>query len=158
MIIIYEGPDGIGKNAFIAYEKALREKVIVFEYNKDFGNTFNDWALEIEEWKKYALQGMTVLVSRCWLSENLYAPVFNRDPRMTLEEEANLTLRLSQLNDNELTKSVILILLPKDSYAVYARLVQRGDDKAVIDNWYTIHDTYKTLDIEATNVVKRVYI
>lgn len=158
MIIIYEGPDGIGKNAFIEYEKALKENVVVFEYGKDFENTYSAWEEEITKWKELALKNITVLVSRSWLSENLYAPIFNRIPRMTIKQENDLTTRLLVLYTLYQIEVKLLILLPKDSLGTYTRLKQRGDDQRVIDNWFTIKDAYKSFAADKTGVIKLVYI
>lgn len=155
MIIIYEGVDGIGKNAFIEYEKALAtdKEVIVFSYDNNFENTFKAWANEIDKWLEESKTGKLILVNRSWVSERIYANTFNRTPRISRDQEVQLTVRILARPETN-----FIVLLPKVPLDTYSRLVQRGDSQAVIKNWWSLKAKYEELQVKYNKLIKFIYI
>lgn len=142
MIIIYEGPDGIGKNAFIEYQKMLlkNREVVVYEHGKDFDNSFVNWVKQIDKWRKDCAKDKAVLVSRCWLSEHIYAKTFKRTPRLSVYESELLTRWFKEQLGNR-----IVVVLPKNREVTFQQLKNRGDEEAVISTWNDIVDNYENL-------------
>lgn len=165
MIIILEGPDGIGKTSFIEYHKALagkNRKVHVFEYDNKFENTFDAWRGQLNRWVDLSYNNGSkkrdlVIVSRSWLSENVYAPVFNREPRMTTKEEQSLFDHVKVFRDHGMLIK-FMVLLPKEPSDVYSRLELRGDYPSVLKNWWKILGEYTGMTYKYKDYVSAVYI
>lgn len=144
MITIFEGVDGIGKSYKINQlikDCSLKNKTYkVFEYGTSFDNAYTSWKKEILLWKYFSDKGIEVFVSRCWLSENIYADIYNRQPRLTLSEEQKLvTYFVDTLKYN------IVVMMPADINKTYNRLIERGDNESVLANWHRIVKRYEVL-------------
>lgn len=116
MPIIIEGPDGAGKST-LAKSLADRLDMNILKMTANGGQS----AREYEQ--KLACDG--IIIDRCWVSEQVYADLFGRDPRIEADEAEALT------EFCELAGIPIIVLLPP-LHVVIKRLNERGDEYADI--------------------------
>jgi len=133
--IILEGPDGIGKTTQVDFLRQLLNIEKINSYTNKETNTYDYW---FNEYTK-ASYNNSFIHSRSFLSERLYADIYNRIPRITEEEEVDL------LNYITLLGFDIFILLPYNIENLIQRLTLRGDHPLVLTNIELIVDRYKQL-------------
>lgn len=129
MKIIVEGPDGAGKTTLVneIAEKYGLNKVV---FTKNGYKTFMSYM-------RY-LDLSHVVFDRCFISELIYAPTFNRH-LVVDDHEIPILLRAYLSNS-------IVIILNSDEQTLKQRLVNRGDEeKAVIDKIGVISKSYENL-------------
>lgn len=112
MPIIIEGPDGAGKSTLA---KALADKLDM----NILKMTANGGQSVPEYMQKLACDG--VVIDRCWVSEQIYADLFGRDPRIDNDSAESLT------EFCEFAIIPIIILLPPLT-EIIKRLTLRGDE------------------------------
>jgi len=141
-IIVFEGPDGIGKDAFIAYETAKsRKPVKVFSYTSKDANTAAFWIEQLLKWSHYSQEGYQVLVNRSYFSELIYSNILvNRKCRLTEDDEENLTSLMKTFDVK------LIVLLPKNTENTYTQLKIRGDNEEIISKWHLILEEYEILE------------
>ena len=131
--VILEGPDGVGKTTLAsAWSKILN--VELKEYNDKNSDGFEFWFDEIHRQRH-----INTIWSRSFLSERLYASIYNREPRLTEIAEESMMQNAKQFG------YTIVVLMPKDVNVMKRRLLIRGDDREVLDKIDEIIEGYRAL-------------
>lgn len=138
MKIIFEGPDGVGKST-LAKSLGIILDTTAQEFDEHADNSVMAWADRMHVKSKHTIW------SRSFLSERIYADVYEREPRLTESEEMRLIILSWQL------KYEVIICMPKDLTEYKKRLKKRGDTQAVLDNIDKIVERYKII-IERYNL------
>lgn len=153
MPIIIEGPDGAGKSTLA---KSLADKLDM----NILKMTANGSQSVPEYLQKLACDG--VIIDRCWVSEQIYADLFGREPRIDHDDAEALTEFCG------LAGIPIIVLLPP-LHVVIHRLYERGDEYADVicpniteiyvryQDWAKAHDNAIVLeDNDPTTAVVEV--
>ena len=129
MPIIIEGPDGAGKST-LAKSLADRLDMNILKMTANGGQSPREYMQKLE------CDG--VIIDRCWVSEQMYSDLFEREPRISEDDAEELTEFCG------LTGIPIIVLLPP-LYVVIDRLNSRGDEFAgvVCPNIVEIYNRYR---------------
>lgn len=129
MPIIIEGPDGAGKST-LAKSLAGALDMNILKMTANGGQSVPEYL------QKLACDG--VIIDRCWVSEQVYSDLFDREPRIDNDDAEALT----ELCEH--TGIPIIVLLPP-LHVVISRLNERGDEYAdvVCPNIVEIYKRYQ---------------
>lgn len=129
MPIIIEGPDGAGKST-LAKSLAGALDMNILKMTANGGQSVPEYL------QKLACDG--VIIDRCWVSEQVYSDLFEREPRIDNDEAEALTEFCG------LAGIPIIVLLPP-LHVVISRLNERGDEYAdvVCPNIVEIYKRYQ---------------
>lgn len=114
MPIIIEGPDGAGKST-LAKSLAGALDMNILKMTANGGQSVPEYL------QKLACDG--VIIDRCWVSEQVYSDLFDREPRIDNDDAEALTEFCG------LAGILIIVLLPP-LHVVISRLNERGDEYA----------------------------
>lgn len=139
MPIIIEGPDGAGKST-LAKSLAGALDMNIMKMTANGGQSVSEYL------QKLACDG--VIIDRCWVSEQVYSDLFEREPRIDHDDAEALT---------ELCEHIgipIIVLLPP-LHVVIGRLNERGDEYAdvVCPNIVKIYERYQEWAEEHDNAI-----
>lgn len=129
MPIIIEGPDGAGKST-LAKSLARALDMNILKMTANGGQSVPEYL------QKLACDG--VIIDRCWVSEQVYSDLFEREQRIDNDNAEALT------EFCVLAGIPIIVLLPP-LHVVISRLNERGDEYAdvVCPNIVEIHKRYR---------------
>lgn len=128
MSLILEGPDGAGKSTMAeAIARELGWNILKMTANGS----------QSEEDYREKLACNRIVIDRCWISEQIYAPLFGRAQRLC----DSACERLNQICRERPVQ--IFVVLPPLA-VVDARLTRRGDEfgDVVVPNIARIYDDY----------------
>lgn len=139
MPIIIEGPDGAGKSTLA---KALADKLDM----NILKMTANGGQSATEYLQKLACDG--VVIDRCWISEQIYADIFGRTPRIDDDTCEQLTYMCAAVGI-----PIVIVLPPLPE--VVRRLTERGDEfgDIVTDNIGLIYRRYEEFAAANSSVI-----
>ena len=129
MPIIIEGPDGAGKST-LAKSLAGALDMNILKMTANGGQSMPEYV------QKLKCDG--IIIDRCWVSEQVYSDLFEREPRIDNDDAEALTEFCG------LTGVPIIVLLPP-LHIVIGRLNERGDEYAdvVCPNIVEIYKRYQ---------------
>lgn len=139
MPIIIEGPDGAGKST-LAKSLAGALDMNILKMTANGGQSVPEYQ------QKLACDG--VIIDRCWVSEQIYSDLFDREPRISNSDAEALTEFCG------LVGIPIIVLLPP-LHIVINRLNVRGDEYAdvVCPNIVEIYKRYQEWAEEHDNAI-----
>ena len=153
MPIIIEGPDGAGKST-LAKSLAGALDMNILKMTANGGQSVPEYL------QKLACDG--VIIDRCWVSEQVYSGLFDREPRIDNDDAEALT------EFCEFARIPIIVLLPP-LHVVIHRLYERGDEYADVvcpniteiyvryQDWAKAHDNVIVLeDNDPTTAMEEV--
>lgn len=129
MPIIIEGPDGAGKST-LAKSLAGALDMNILKMTANGGQSMPEYV------QKLKCDG--IIIDRCWVSEQVYSDLFEREPRIDNDDAEALTEFCG------LAGIPIIVLLPP-LHVVISRLNERGDEYAdvVCTNIVEIYKRYQ---------------
>ena len=139
MPIIIEGVDGAGKST-LAKSLAGALDMNILKMTANGGQSVPEYL------QKLACDG--VIIDRCWVSEQIYSDLFDREPRIDNDDAEALTELCG------LVGIPIIVLLPP-LHTVIHRLNERGDEYAdvVCPNIVEIYKRYQEWAEEHDNAI-----
>ncbi len=130
MIIVLEGPDGVGKSTLIEYlEKNIFNDTIKFKFSDKSNIMFEDYKTVLDSKNN-------LLIDRFNLSEDVYSTIYNRMPKNSLLDHLKT---FSLINEKNV---LYFILYSSDLNLLVSRCHKRGDTKKVYDNLEKLNNYY----------------
>ena len=143
MIIVLEGPDGIGKSTLIEYLKKdfFNEKVDIIKFSDDSDISFSNYKEKLES------DVENIIMDRFNLSEDVYSTVYGRSPKNSLLDHLKTFSLIEDLN------VIYIILYSSNLDLLWKRCHQRGDTEKVYNNLLDLNDYYYQVGKE----LRRIY-
>lgn len=143
MIIVVEGPDGVGKSTLINHLKKnfFNENVNIFKFSDISDISFENYKEKLETNVK------NIIFDRFNLSEDVYSTVYKRHPKNSLLDHLR-TFTLVEDKD-----VVYIILYSSNLNLLWERCHQRGDTEKVYNNLLNLNDYYYQVGKE----LRRIY-
>lgn len=143
MIIVVEGPDGVGKSTLINHLKKnfFNENVNIFKFSDISDISFENYKEKLETNVK------NIIFDRFNLSEDVYSTVYERHPKNSLLDHLR-TFTLVEDKD-----VVYIILYSSNLNLLWERCHQRGDTEKVYNNLLNLNDYYYQVGKE----LRRIY-
>ena len=143
MIIVVEGPDGVGKSTLINHLKKnfFNENVNIFKFSDISDISFENYKEKLETNVK------NIIFDRFNLSEDVYSTIYERHPKNSLLDHLR-TFTLVEDKD-----VVYIILYSSNLNLLWERCHQRGDTEKVYNNLLNLNDYYYQVGKE----LRRIY-
>lgn len=143
MIIVVEGPDGVGKSTLINHLKKnfFNENVNIFKFSDISDISFENYKEKLE------INVKNIIFDRFNLSEDVYSTVYERHPKNSLLDHLR-TFTLVEDKD-----VVYIILYSSNLNLLWERCHQRGDTEKVYNNLLNLNDYYYQVGKE----LRRIY-
>lgn len=143
MIIVVEGPDGVGKSTLINH---LKENF--FHYNVEVFKFLDTSDISFENYKDTLETKLdNIIIDRFNLSEDVYSTIYRRLPKNSLLDHLR-TFTLVEDKD-----VVYIILYSSNLNLLWERCHQRGDTEKVYNNLLNLNDYYYQVGKE----LRRIY-
>ena len=143
MIIVVEGPDGVGKSTLINH---LKENF--FHYNVEVFKFLDTSDISFENYKDTLETKLdNIIFDRFNLSEDVYSTIYERHPKNSLLDHLR-TFTLVEDKD-----VVYIILYSSNLNLLWERCHQRGDTEKVYNNLLNLNDYYYQVGKE----LRRIY-
>lgn len=142
MKVILEGPDGVGKSTLANY---LNQKynLNILHSSSETSNTL-DYHMGLVEFDG-------VVLDRANLGEIVYPEVYNREPKMTWDEQIDF---MNSCNSDDI---IYIIFYASNFDDLKERLFKRGDTEQVLKNAEKINLVFKTLAKMLSEFYSNVY-
>ena len=132
MIIIVEGPDGVGKSTLINNLKNnfFNKEVEIIKFSDNSDVSFSNYKNKLESDFK------NVIMDRFNLSEDVYSTIYQRNPKNSLLDHLKTFSLIEDLN------AIYIILYSSNLGLLWERCHQRGDTEKVYNNLLDLNDYY----------------
>lgn len=135
MIIVFEGPDGVGKSTLIKY---LEENIFNNIKKVKFSDNSSIMFLDYES----VLEFNNILIDRFNLSEDVYSTIYNRIPKNSLLDHLKTFSLIKE------KKALYFILYSSDLDLLISRCHKRGDTQKVYNNLDRLNTYYYLVGLE----------
>ena len=145
MIVIFEGPDGIGKSTLIYHIRRdfFDGKVDIFKFSDTSDVSFSNYKEKLE-----ADLG-NIIMDRFNLSEDVYSTVYQRYPKNSLLDHLKTFSLIKDLD------AIYIILYSSNPDLLWERCHQRGDTEKVYSNLLDLNDYYYQIGKELRKLYPR---
>lgn len=145
MIVIVEGPDGVGKSTLIRHIRRdfFDGKVDIFKFSDTSDVSFNNYKEKLE-----ADLG-NIIMDRFNLSEDVYSTVYQRYPKNSLLDHLKTFSLIEDLD------AIYIILYSSNLDLLWERCHQRGDTEKVYNNLLDLNDYYYQVGKELRKLYPR---
>lgn len=142
MIIVIEGPDGIGKSTLINHLKKdfFKDNVDIIKFSDTSNVSFHNYKEKLES------DVGNIIMDRFNLSEDVYSTVYQRNPRNSLLDHLKTFSLIEDLN------AIYIILYSSNLDLLWERCHQRGDTEKVYDNLFDLNDYYHQVGKELRKI------
>lgn len=142
MILVLEGPDGIGKSTIVNYLKKefFKDKVDIVKFSDTSDISFSNYK------KTLTADIQNIIFDRFNLSEDVYSTIYGRQPKNSLLDHLKT---FSLIEDNDV---IYIILYSSNLDLLWERCHQRGDTEKVYNYLLDLNDYYHQIGKELRKI------